>query len=88
MTITPQLRLSWQHEFLDSTQSIDSQFATGSSPMFSVNGPRMDRDRALIGAGVSVQITPTLCIYGFYDGQLGTSNYSSNTVSAGLKFDF
>jgi outer membrane autotransporter protein len=88
MTITPQVRLSWQHEFLDSTQSIDSQFASGSSPMFTVDGPGMDRDRALISAGVSVQITPCLCIYGFYDGQLGSSNYSSNTVSAGLKFDF
>ena len=56
--------------------------------MFTVDGPGMDRDRALISAGVSVQITPSLCIYGFYDGQLGSSNYSSNSVSAGLKLDF
>ena len=88
MKITPQARLSWQHEFLDSTQSIDSQFAAGSSPMFTVSGPGMDRDRALLSAGVSVQFTPTLTGYAFYDGQLGSSSYNSNSVSVGVKLDF
>lgn len=86
--VTPQVRISWQHEFLDSTQSMDSRFASGNGPLFTVDGPQMDRDRTLIGAGVNVQITPTVAVYGYYDGQLGSSNYSSNTVSAGVKIDF
>ena len=88
MAITPQVRMSWQHEFLDHDQSIDSQFASDSGPMFTVYGPRMNADRALVSAGLSVQVTPSLCVYGYYDGQLGTSRYNSNSVSAGLKFDF
>ena len=86
--ITPQVRLSWQHECLDSTQSMQSQFAYGNSPSFTVDGPRMGRDSALVSAGLSMQITPTLNLYAYYDGQLGRSNYVSNTVSCGLKYDF
>jgi len=88
MTLTPQVRVAWQHEFMDSTLSMDSRFVGGSGPTFSVNGPHMDRDRAVISAGLSAQITPTVCIYGFYDGILGSSNYSSNQFSAGVKIDF
>ncbi len=88
VTVTPQLRLAWQHEYLDSTQTMDSRFANGSGPLFSVNGPHMKRDRAMIGAGVNVQITPTLSVYGYYDGQLGSSDYRSNNFTAGLRLDF
>jgi len=37
---------------------------------------------------VSVQVTPTVSVYTYYDGQLGRSNYSSNNVSGGVKIDF
>ncbi len=86
--VTPQLRIAWQHEFLDSTQSMNSSFAGGNGSTFTVSGPYMDRDRALLSAGVNVQITPTVNIYAYYDGQLGGSEYNSNTVSAGVKIDF
>jgi outer membrane autotransporter protein len=86
--VTPQLRVSWQHGFLDNTQSIDSQFASGSSSMFTVSGPQMGRDSAMVSAGVNVQVTPTISVYTYYDGQLGRSNYSSNNVTGGVKVDF
>lgn len=53
MAVTPQVRLSWQHEFMDSTQTINSRFASGGSPFFGVQGPGMDRDRALLSVGLS-----------------------------------
>ena len=86
--VTPLVRVSWQHEFLDSTQSMRSQFAYGNSPVFTVDGPEMGRDSALVSAGVNVQITPSLAVYGYYDGQIGRANYISNNVSCGLKYDF
>ena len=86
--ITPQVRLAWQHEFLDSTQSMDSRLADGSGPLFSVDGPHMDRDRAMLGVGVDVRITPTFRVYGYYDGQLGSSDYRSDNVTVGAKLDF
>lgn len=86
--VTPQVRVSWQHEFLDSTQSIDSQFSSGNSPIFTVNGPEIGRDSALVSAGVNVQFSPVLSVYAYYDGQLGRTNYSSNSFTVGLKYDF
>jgi outer membrane autotransporter protein len=53
-----------------------------------VNGPEMGNDSAIVSAGLTVQFTPALSIYTFYDGQVGRSNYISNNVSCGLKFDF
>jgi outer membrane autotransporter protein len=86
--ITPQVRVSWQHEYLDSTQSIGSSFATAGSPVFAVSGPQMGRDSALVSAGVNVRFTPTISVYAYYDGQLGRTNYSSNSVTGGVKIDF
>ncbi len=88
ITITPQVRIAWQHEFLDSTQSMDSRFMGGSSPTFSVDGPHMDRDRAVLSAGISAQITPSVTIYGFYDGHIDSSAYTSNQFSAGVQIEF
>jgi outer membrane autotransporter protein len=86
--VTPQVRIAWQHEFMDSTQSMDSRFIGGTGPTFTVSGPHMDRDRAVLSAGISAEITPSVTIYGFYDGLLGSSNYNSNQVSAGVKIAF
>jgi outer membrane autotransporter protein len=86
--VTPQVRIAWQHEFMDSTQSMNSRFIGGTGPTFTVSGPHMDRDRAVLSAGISAEITPSVTIYGFYDGQLGSSNYNSNQVSAGVKIAF
>jgi outer membrane autotransporter protein len=88
MKVTPQVRIAWQHEFLDSTQSMESSFAGAGGPTFMVDGPHMDRDRAVVSAGVSVQVTPTVCVYGFYDGKIGSSDLTSNQVSVGVKIDF
>jgi outer membrane autotransporter protein len=88
MVFTPQVRLAWQHEFLDSTQSIDSSFVSAPGSPFTVNGPAIDRDRALLSAGLNVQLTPTVNIYAYYDGQLGSSNVKSNSVTLGVMMEF
>jgi outer membrane autotransporter protein len=85
--ITPQVRLAWQHEFLDSTQTMESQFAPGGAVSLT-SGPNIDSDRLLVSAGLTVEVTPTVSLYGFYDGRLGGSDYKSNTVSAGVNIDF
>ncbi|MES2982218.1 MAG: autotransporter domain-containing protein [Verrucomicrobiota bacterium] len=88
MRIIPQVRLAWQHEFMDGTQSIDSSFVGGSGASFSTSGPSMDEDRFVVGAGLTVEVTPNFSIYGSYDGNIGSSDYNSNQVTAGIKFDF
>ena len=88
VVITPQMRLSWQHEYLDSTQSIDSSFVSAPGSPFTVNGPSIGRDRAVISAGLNVQLTPTVNIYAHYDGQLGSSDLKYNNATVGIMVEF
>ncbi len=88
MRLTPQARLSWQHEFLDSTQAIDSSFAAGPGPVFSVDGPAISRDSLRLSAGLHLQITRTIGAYVFYGGQFGRTNYNSNYVTLGMSISF
>jgi autotransporter-associated beta strand protein len=88
MRLTPQVRASWQHEFMDSTQSIASSFSTGPGPVFNVNGPAIGRDSLRLSTGLLLQITPTVGAYLFYGGQLGRANYISHSVTLGMNISF
>lgn len=88
MRLTPQARVSWQHEFLDSMQSIDSSFATGPGPVFSVNGPDIGRDSLRLSAGLHLQISPAVGAYLFYGSQIGRTNYNSHNVTLGVNISF
>lgn len=88
MIFTPQARLAWQHEFMDSTQHMESRFVGGTGPTFGVSGPHMDRDRIVISAGFSAQISNSVTIYAFYDGLLGSSDYQADQMTAGIQISF
>ena len=88
MRLTPQARISWQHEFLDSTQGIDSSFAAGPGPVFTVHGPEMGRDSLRLHAGLHLQITPAVGAYIFYGNQFGRTNYNSHNLTLGVNISF
>ena len=85
LKVTPELRIGWQHEFLDDQQQIDARFAAAPLSDFSQKGPQVGRDTALIGLGVTGDITSSISVYIDYDGQFG-SGFSGNTGSAGVRF--
>jgi outer membrane autotransporter protein len=88
MTLKPELRLAWQHEFGDSTYSLDSSLANGGGGTFTVSGPRFGRDSLLVGAGCALEITPRCATYLYYDGELLRENYVSNAVTGGVRIAF
>jgi outer membrane autotransporter protein len=88
VVVKPELRAAWQHEFGDTDYSIVSRFASGAGNSFTVNGPAIGRDSLLIGAGAAVLLNDRVSVYAYYDGELARTNYSSNNVSAGLRFTF
>jgi len=88
VVVRPEIRASWQHEFGDTDYSIVSRFASGAGNSFTVNGPAIGRDSLLIGAGAAVIFNDRVSVYAYYDGELARTNYSSNSVSAGLRFTF
>ncbi len=87
MLIRPEIRAAWMHEYGNRGYAIDARFLDCDHG-FSVHGPDIGRDAALVGAGLSVQFSRCCAVYAYYDGVLGRSNYDNNAVSGGLRFGF
>jgi len=85
MLVEPFLKAAWEHEYKYSALPITAGFAGASAIFF---GPNEGHDSAVVGAGVSVQLTPAISTYVNYDGQLGRANYDSNAVTGGVRFSF
>ena len=88
MIFTPHLSASWQHEFLDQSRGITSQFDGIGAGSFVVNTPRPSRDSALADLGLDAQIDKTWTVFVDYTVQAGQSNYFGQSVQAGVKIGF
>jgi outer membrane autotransporter protein len=86
MSVTPQIRARWQHEYLDHRSSIDADFSSGRS--FSVHGPELGRDALLLDVGASAQLSSHVAIFGFYTGELARENYTVHSVNGGVRVSF
>jgi len=84
----PEVRAAWEHEYGDRAYPIDARFASGAGGIFTVHGPAIGRDSALVDAGFTVLWNNRVSTYLFYDGNLGRSNYDNNAVSGGLRVTF
>jgi len=80
------LNLGWAHAFGDTDSKTTNRFGdTGNS--FSVQGSKVDKNRAVVGAGLEAQISPNAS-FGFgYDGQFG-SDYKNHTGTLEFKVRF
>ena len=83
-TITPSVSAQWQHEFLDSELPIIARFGNGAGGNFTVHGPKIGRDSALLTAAVNVAWDSRAC-YVAYQADLGRQNYESQTVLVGFR---
>ena len=88
VTIRPEIRAEWQHEFQDDTRSITAGFANGAGNNFTVTGPEIGRDSAILGAGVSVDWSKTITTYANYEAEIGRANYERQNVNLGLRLSF
>jgi outer membrane autotransporter protein len=85
--LTPELRLGWNHEFLDASQPLSASLTGVAGSAFSATGIAFSRDAALIGAGFSLELSPDAKVFVDYDGKLG-SRLQEHSVSGGLKVRF
>jgi uncharacterized protein YhjY with autotransporter beta-barrel domain len=88
MIFTPHLYASWQHEFLDQSRGITSQFDGLGAGSFSVATPNPSRDSALVDVGLDAQIDQTWTVFADYAVQAGQDNYFGQSVQAGVKIGF
>lgn len=86
--IKPELRAAWQHEYGDRAYDVSSSFAGSANSGFTVRGPEIGRDSALLGAGVAVMWNERTATYVFYDGEVGRENFQSHNVSGGVRLSF
>jgi outer membrane autotransporter protein len=85
--VTPSISAQWQHEFLDNELALDSRFANGAGDAFSVHGPKVGSDSALVTAALNVSWS-RYSTYVAYQADLGRTNYESQTVLVGLRVSF
>jgi uncharacterized protein with beta-barrel porin domain len=88
VTATPHLSASWQHEYLDNSAGITSQFDGQGLGSFTVQTTSPDRDSAMIDAGLDTQWNSALNLFVDYQAQAGQSNFFAQSVEAGVKVSF
>lgn len=88
MTFTPHLEATWQHEFMDQSRAITSQFVGAGIGSFNVSTPHPSRDFALATAGGTLDINRTVSVFTDYSVQAGQDNYFGQSVQAGVKIGF
>ncbi|MEN6426171.1 MAG: autotransporter domain-containing protein [Phycisphaerales bacterium] len=80
-----QLRGRWVHEFGDTQSSVDSSFASDPTVVFNVRDEDISRDSAVLGAGLSAEMSKRTRAYLDYDTRLN-SDESVHVLSASLQY--
>lgn len=88
MTFSPHLDASWQHEFLDQSRGITSQFSGTGLGSFSVRTTNPSRDSALADIGLDADVNRSLTLFTDYEVQAGQSNYFGQSVQGGVRIGF
>lgn len=77
-------RAKWLHEFLDDHGELDAAFVGAPGVAFASRGPRMARDSALLGLGVSARTGRAAKLFANYDAELSTTG-AAHAATAGLR---
>jgi len=86
--IIPNLSLAWRHDYQKGGTAIEAAFANGAGGPFTVYGPTLGTDSAVVGAGVSIQWTDNVSTYMNYTTDLGRTGYMMQNLSIGLCYGF
>ncbi len=88
VAIAPHLLATWQHEYLESSDSLHTQFANLGDAPFTVDLDKTDRDAAFVDAGADTKFNNALLMFIDYQAQAGQSNYFAQSVNGGVKVSF
>jgi len=89
--LTPQFLASWNHEFLNDSNSTRTSFLNSPGiSSFEVDSRDPERDFALLGLGCSAVLPDMEMITLFlgYNAQVGQESYTAHSLNAGLKVEF
>jgi autotransporter-associated beta strand protein len=86
--LVPHLSAAWQHEYLDNSLGITSQFNQVGAGSFTVQASEPDRDSAVIDAGIDAEIEKELTLFIDYQTQVGQADFFANSIQGGIKVAF
>jgi outer membrane autotransporter protein len=86
--ITPELNVAWRHDYLDNSFGLRSRLADGSGNAFTVHGPELGSDSAVVNLGTTVQWTAAWSTHVNGTVQFGQDGYQAQYISGGLRLSF
>ncbi|MCJ2014973.1 autotransporter domain-containing protein [Methylobacterium sp. J-076] len=81
------VKAAYVHDFADVNRTISASFTLAPTVPFPVTGRRLDRDRALVTAGVGVEFAPRLQGFVAYDAELASTD-TIQAVRGGVRYAF
>jgi uncharacterized protein YhjY with autotransporter beta-barrel domain len=88
VSLTPHLSVSWQHEYLDNSRGITSQFVGAGGGSFSVETDTPDRDAAFIDVGLDATVSKDVTVFVASETQVGQNNFFAQSAEGGVKIGF
>ena len=88
ITLIPELRGFWMHEFLNNPRNISSALDGGSSSSFDYETSAPYRNSVFGGAGISAKFADRWTASVFYNVNFGAEGYTNNIISTSLNFAF
>jgi len=88
IALIPEVRMFWQHEFLNNPRTINASLDGGNGASFGYETTDPYRNSVFAGAGVTAQFGKNLSGSVFYNINFGSQTYQNNMVSAGLNISF
>lgn len=87
--VTPELRASWQHEFLDKARDIRASFVDQSLPgTFTTTTAGAGTDFGIVGAGVSMSLAVRTQLTLGYDFKFGGHDFTAHQISGRVRHTF
>ena len=88
LTLTPHFSASWQHEYMDGSRGITSQFSSAGGGSFSVETDSPERDAAFIDVGLDAKVSKNVTVFIDYETQVGQDNFFAQSAQGGVKIGF
>jgi outer membrane autotransporter protein len=86
--LTPHLRVTWRHEFADTTETAIANFVVAPDLPFPLTSSRLGRDFAHVTAGISGHLGRSVQLSADYAGEIGRRSETMHQVSLAVRIAF